>query len=434
MIATIIISGITFLGITLSILFFPHIKIKRVTIDTYWLIAILGAIILVTTTLCPIKEIGASWTSSTAVNPLKILILFFSMTVLSIYLDELGLFRFLASVAVNKAKGHQNVLFFILYFLVAILTIFTSNDIVILTFTPFICFFCKHAKIKALPYLIAEFAAANTWSMMFIIGNPTNIYLATSAGINFIGYLKVMLVPTIVAGLTELLIIFLIFRKSLKEPLSEEEKEVVHIDSKLDLIIGVAHLFVCLVFLIISPYIGIEMWLVAAICAVSLLVISLIIRLMTKKNWIYLGDCFKRLPYQLIPFILSMSIIVIAINYQGIASKIGDFLNQGLVILNYGFSSYLLSNVINNIPMSILFSNIPTALSDGEYLRAIFASIIGSNIGAFLTPIGALAGIMFSNLLSKYEMKFTFLDFIKYGSIISVPVLAVSLLMLFLFI
>ena len=114
MIATIIISGITFLGITLSILFFPHIKIKRVTIDTYWLIAILGAIILVTTTLCPIKEIGASWTSSTAVNPLKILILFFSMTVLSIYLDELGLFRFLASVAVNKAKGHQNVLFFIL--------------------------------------------------------------------------------------------------------------------------------------------------------------------------------------------------------------------------------------------------------------------------------------------------------------------------------
>ena len=434
MVATIIISGITFLGITLSILLFPHIKIKNITIDTYWLIAILGAVILVATTLCPIQEIGASWTSSTAVNPLKILILFFSMTVLSIYLDELGLFRFLASLAVNKAKGHQNVLFFILYFLVAILTIFTSNDIVILTFTPFICFFCKHAKIKALPYLIAEFAAANTWSMMFIIGNPTNIYLATSAGINFIGYLKVMLVPTIIAGLAELLIIFLIFRKSLKEPLSEEEKEIVHIDSKLDLIIGSVHLLVCLVFLVISPYIGIEMWLVAAICAASLLLSSFIIRLITKKNWIYLGDCFKRLPYQLIPFILSMSVIVIAINYQGIASRIGDFLNQGPVILTYGVSSYLLSNVINNITMSILFSNVPTALSSGEYLRAIFASIIGSNIGAFLTPIGALAGIMFSNLLSKYEMKFTFLDFIKYGSIISVPVLAISLLSLFLFI
>ena len=430
MVATIIISGITFLGITLSILFFPHIKIKHITIDTYWLIALLGAIILVCTTLCPINEIGSSWTSKSAVNPIKILILFFSMTVLSIYLDELGLFKYLASVAVNKAKGHQYVLFFVLYFLVAILTIFTSNDIVILTFTPFICFFCKHANIKALPYLIAEFAAANTWSMMFIIGNPTNIYLATAAGITFIGYFKIMLIPTVIAGLTELLIIYLMFRKSLKEPLNNDEKVEVHIESKLDLIIGAAHLLVCLVFLVISPYIGFEMWLIALICAASLLTISLIIRIVTKREWIYLSDCFKRLPYQLIPFILSMSVIVITLNYQGIASKIGDFLNNGILILNYGASSYLLSNVINNIPMSILFSNIPTALTNGNYLKATFASIIGSNVGAFLTPIGALAGIMFSNLLSKHDMKFTFLDFIKYGSIVSVPVLVVSLISL----
>ena len=104
MIATIIICGITFLGITLSILFFPHIKIKHITIDTYWLIALLGAVILVAATLCPIDEITSSWTSKSAVNPIKILVLFFSMTVLSIYLDELGLFKFLASVAVNKAK------------------------------------------------------------------------------------------------------------------------------------------------------------------------------------------------------------------------------------------------------------------------------------------------------------------------------------------
>lgn len=59
--------------------------------------------------------------------------------------------------------------------MVAILTIFTSNDIVILTFTPFICYFSKNAKINPIPYLVAEFAAT-TYSMMLIIGNPTNIY------------------------------------------------------------------------------------------------------------------------------------------------------------------------------------------------------------------------------------------------------------------
>ena len=430
MIWTIIISSITFVGITLSILFFPHIRIKKVKLDTYWIIAIIGAILLVATTLCPIQEIGNSWISNSAVNPLKILILFFSMTVLSIYLDELGLFRFLASVAVNRAKGHQSILFFVLYFLVAILTIFTSNDIVILTFTPFICFFCKHAKIKALPYLIAEFVAANTWSMMLIIGNPTNIYLATSAGITFLGYIKVMLIPTIAAGFVELLIVYLLFRKQLKEPICNDEPEIVHVDSKVDLIIGVIHLLVCLVFLVISQYIKVEMWLISLICAGSLLLCSLVIRLIKKKEWFYLTDCFKRLPYQLIPFILSMSIIVIALNYQGIADKIGELLNHGVLILNYGASSFIFANIINNIPMSILFSNIPTALTNGEYLKAIFASIIGSNIGAFLTPIGALAGIMFSNLLNKYDMHFSFLDFIKYGAIVSIPVLTVSLVVL----
>ena len=429
MIATIIISSLTFIGITLSILFFPHIKIKSAKLDTYWIIALLGAVILTATTLCPIKEISSSWTSNTAVNPLKILVLFFSMTILSIYLDELGLFRFLAAFAVNKAKGKQYVLFFVLYILVSILTIFTSNDIVILTFTPFICFFCKHAKINPLPYLIAEFAAANTWSMMFIIGNPTNIYLATSAGITFVEYLKVMLLPTIAAGLVELLIIFILFFKKLQEPLNNTEVIKVHIDSPIDLVIASFHLLVCLIFLIISPYINVEMWLISAICALSLLVCSLIMRVVRKREWVYLGDCFKRLPYQLIPFVLSMSVIVITLNYQGVASKIGEFLNNGVTIINYGASSYLFSNIINNIPMSILFSNIPSP-TDPNYIKAIYASIVGSNIGAFLTPIGALAGIMFSNLLNKYEVKFSFLDFIKYGSVISIPVLATTLLIL----
>ena len=218
--------------------------------------AIVGALILVITTLCPLNEIKNSWTSSNAINPLKILVLFFSMTILSIFLDEVGLFRFLASLAVKHAKNSQVTLFFLLYFLVAFLTVFTSNDIVILTFTPFICFFCKRTKISPLPFLIAEFTAANTWSMMFVIGNPTNIYLATSAGITFIDYFKVMAIPTLCAGIVETLIIYLVFHKKLKQPLEVEETEGVKIESKFDLFGGVAHLLICLIFLIISSYIN----------------------------------------------------------------------------------------------------------------------------------------------------------------------------------
>lgn len=426
MITTIIVSSITFILVTLSILFFPKIKVGRFHISTYWVVSLLGALILLTFQLAPIKEVFKQLTSNNSINPLKIIILFFSMTILSIYLDEVGLFRYLANVAANKAKNNQLALFTIFYLLTATLTIFTSNDIVILTFTPFICFFCKNSKINPIPYLVAEFSAANTWSLMLIIGNPTNIYLATSNGISFFEYFKIMAIPTLCAGLIEYIVLLLIFNKKLKVPLAIEN-ESYQIDNKVALAIGLIHLSTCLVFLIISSYISIEMWIISLSCASSLFVCTTIMCLLTKKNWHYITGSVKKLPYSLIPFFLSMFVIVVALNYQGISDKLANALSHTSTVWTYGFSSFFVSNLINNIPMSILYSNMCSNKA------AVYASIVGSNIGAFLTPTGALAGIMFTNLVNEHDTKYTFVDFIKYGLLTSLPIICVSLLTLTLY-
>lgn len=426
MIPTIIISSITFVLVTLSILFFPRIRIGKIQLSTFWIISLVGASLLLIFQLVPIKEVYSELTSNTAINPIKIIILFFSMTILSIFLDEVGLFKYLANVAARKAKNNQYVLFTIFYLLVATLTIFTSNDIVILTFTPFICFFCKNSKINPIPYLVAEFSAANTWSLMLIIGNPTNIYLATSAGIGFFDYFKMMSIPTICAGLIEYGVLFLIFNRRLRTPL-EITNEEYHIENKFALVIGILHLAVCLVFLIISSYLNIEMWLVALIAALSLISFALIMCLITRKNWNYFTGIFKKLPYALIPFFLSMFVVVVALNYQGISEKIAELLSHTNAVWTYGFSGLIVSNLINNIPMSILYSNMCTTKA------AVYASIVGSNIGAFLTPTGALAGIMFVNLLNKHDVKFTFVDFLKNGAIVAIPTITSALFILFLF-
>ena len=127
MIPTIIISSITFISVTLSILFFPKIKIGKFCVSTYWLIALTGAIILLATGLAPIGEVWSQLTTNSTINPIKIIILFFSMTCLSIFLDEVGLFKFLANFAAKKAKNNQFALFTIFYVLTATLTIFTST-------------------------------------------------------------------------------------------------------------------------------------------------------------------------------------------------------------------------------------------------------------------------------------------------------------------
>ena len=428
MIACIIISICCFLLITLSIIFFPKITIKNKTISLYWIIALLGAILLLVLGIVPFKHVSTALLNGSTINPIKILILFFSMTFLSIFLDELGLFKHLALVALKRAKNKQISIFLAIYVFSSIVTIFTSNDIVILTLTPFICMFCKAANMNPIPYLIGEFAAANTYSMILIIGNPTNIYLATSANITFLAYLKVMVLPTIVAGLIEFGLILLLFRKAFKVPIEKSDEEY-NIDSKLDLTIGLIVLISCLVFLIISNYLNLGMWLIALIAA-GLLITYLIIKGIIKHDFKNFLNTLKRLPYQLIPFILSMFVIVSSLEYHGFTKELSNILSGRGYLFKVGISSYLASNVINNIPMSMMYSLITANYSGVMYLKATYASIIGSNIGAFLTPIGALAGIMFTDLINKYDVKFTFLTFIKYGFIISIVVLLASLTIL----
>lgn len=429
MIYTLVVAIITCITLILSILLFPKIRIKNIEIGTYWVVCLIGAILMVVFKQITFPHIIESLMVDSKVNPIKILILFFSMTLLSIFLDEVGFFKYLATKASKLAKSNQKVLFLVLYSLVSLLTIFTSNDIVILTFTPFICYFCKNAKIDPIPYLVGEFAGANTWSMMLIIGNPTNIYLATVSNINFIEYFKVMAIPTITSGIIEIIIIYILFRKRLSKQMNLDIEEV-KINDRFDLIVGLVHLGLCMVFLIVSSYIKLDMWLISLMFAISLIMWITISTIIRKKKLISLINTIKRLPWELIPFVISMFIIVSSLNNNGISNLISNFLGDKRVVFNYGLTSFLVCNLINNIPMSVLYSTIPHMSNSLLTTEAIYSTIIGSNIGAFLTPIGALAGIMFTNLLTKYNVKYGFKSFVKYGVIIAIPTIVTALISL----
>lgn len=428
MIKTLIIFISTCVLLICSILFFPKVKLFKRSINTYWIVSLLGALFIIIFNCVSFENIIDVLFSTSSLNPLKILILFFSMTFLSIFLDEVGFFKYVASVLINKTKSNQIRLFVSIYLIVSLLTVFTSNDIVILTFTPFICYFAKNAKINPIPYLVSEFAAANTWSMMLIIGNPTNIYLATSADISFIDYLKIMFVPTVASGAFQLFLMLFIFRKSLSVKIDISSVEE-HIHGKLDLFFGLSHLIVCLLFLVASSYLKIAMWLVCVVCAFSLIICIFASHLLRHQKIKVVFKTLRRLPYELIAFVISMFVIVLSLNEQGITNEISDLLGDSNIILKYGAVSFISSNLINNIPMSVLFSTIPS-FSGIDYLKAIYSIIIGSNVGAFLSPIGALAGIMFTDLVSRQNIKFSFSEFIKYGCLISLPTLSIALLFL----
>ena len=80
-----------------------------------------------------------------------------------------------------------------------------------------------------------------------------------------------------------------------------------------------------------------------------------------------------------------------------------------LTLLVVGGGSTAAANLLNNQPMTILATRVLLAPrfaaalgDDGRLLRGSrYALIIGSNVGACFTPIGALAGIMWQSLLAR---------------------------------
>ena len=420
---SIVIAAATCLAMIAAVLFFPKVNIGRISLSSYWVVTVVGATLLLLLDAVDIGTVGASLVADTAINPLKILVLFISMTVLSIFLDEIGFFRYLASVTLRKAGHSQMRLFLILYITVSVLTVFTSNDIIILSFTPFICYFAKNAHVSPIPYLAAEFVAANTWSMELIIGNPTNIYLVTAAGGNFISYVAIMMIPTLVSGLVAFLCLYLLFRKKLSKPM-EATPEDVKIEDRFSLIVGLAHLGVCTLLLAIGSYIGLDMWLVSLVSALSLLTITVILSVIRKEAPIHTKACLKRAPWELIPFVLSMFVVVEALHINGVTDFIYGMLSGSASVWTYGITSFLSANLINNIPMSVLYSSI---LSGGATEAAVYATVVGSNLGACLTPIGALAGVMWSSILKEHHLKFSYADFLKIGTTVAVPSLIAAL-------
>ncbi len=426
MVLPLIIIGLTLIIMQLCVIFDWKIKFKNITINWYWVVCFIGAIVCISCRFIKTESLKNVFVTQNGMNPMQILIIFISCSSLSVLLDKIGFFDYIAQVALNKSKSSQTKIFFTFNVIIALLTIFTSNDIIILTFTPFICYFTKHAKIDPTPYLVSEFVSANAWSMFFYIDNPTNIYLCSLHGISFLGFTIKMFLPATVAGLFAMFLTYFIFRKRLKLPI-DIETQTPPKQNKFLLTIGLVGLFSMIIFMVIGPYLGLDIWYIPLICALITYLTTFVYLIIKKEKLTIIWQSFKDLPYSLIPFLISMAILVATLTDVGAIQSIGNAL-KGQNMFVIGYLAFLAGNIVNNIPMTMLFTGILGTFSASTNI--VFSVVIASNICAFLTPVGSLAGIMFMTILKENDIKFSVKQFIGYGILTSIPVMTVSMLML----
>ncbi len=137
----------------------------------------------------------------------------------------------------------------------------------------------------------------------------------------------------------------------------------------------------------------------------------------------------------MLPFALGMFVLVEGMAVTGLIDLFAAGLaktaqNPVAGLFSFSFISSVASNVLNNQPMSILFTrilandNFKNAVSTEAMTESMFGLIMGSNFGANITIIGALAGIMWRSIVENKGFKVSALKFTMYGLMVMPQVIA----------
>jgi arsenical pump membrane protein len=377
------------------------------------------------------------------IRPYSILILFMSLAYICRSLDLTGFFNYLALVAARSAGNSGRRLFIYFFALSSILTVFTSNDIVILTLTPIICYHAKNTNSNPVPYLIAQFFAANIWSMALYIGNPTNIIVAQAYQIRFLEYTTWMGLPTVVAGTACFGLLWLIFRKRISETVQAPAitPQTALTDSQ-GAIFGATCLGVCVVLLSISQWLPVQIWVIPFAIALVMLCRDIHVYYLSapKQARFAAGlPALRTLPWKIVPFLIGHFIMVENLSSSGWIGVFAGGLSRVFTrllpaTLGMGFLSACVSNLVNNQPMTILFTRIigdaSFAINGLTRTGSMFALIAGSNLGANLTFMGSLAGLMWVSICADKGVRITWREFTRYGLMVMPAVIALACLTL----
>ncbi|KAG1896168.1 uncharacterized protein F5891DRAFT_1130380 [Suillus fuscotomentosus] len=131
------------------------------------------------------------------VKPYNILILFFSLAYMAITLDITGILQSAAFWVSNKGGSNGWKLYTYFYIMLTLLSIMLGNDPVILSGTAFLVYYIKVAELNHISWLMSEFAAANTASMVLFVGNPTNVVICEGFNVNNAAFTAYTILPFI---------------------------------------------------------------------------------------------------------------------------------------------------------------------------------------------------------------------------------------------
>ena len=359
----------------------------------------------------------------------NVIFLLVSMMIIVHIASKSGMFTWLANEILKRTKGKPKLVLVALAIFTGVASAFLDNVTTVILVMPITFAACKLLDINPIPFLITEVFCSNIGGTATLIGDPPNIIIGSAAGFSFMDFVREL--TGIVAVIMIVVIAFLIFiyRKDLKS--SPEKMELVSkidnshsiTDMNLAIRAGVVLLLVILGF-ISHDLTHIPTFLIAMIGASVLLIFEKPAEVLVEVEW------------NTIFFFVGLFIIIGGLEASGGIALMAKWLlevTQGsqtatsMIIL---WASGILSGIIDNIPYTATMAPMIAAIEQTmghAYAHPLWWSLaLGACLGGNMTIIGAAANVIVSENAHKAGYPISFMQFLKYGIIVTMISLVLS--------
>ena len=349
-------------------------------------------------------------------------------------LSKTGLFQYIAIKAVKLARGYPARTMILLVMATAILSAFLDNVTTVLLVVPVTFIVASQMKVSPVPFIMAETLASNIGGTATLIGDPPNLIIGSTVGLNFMAFL-VNLAPFILLILLIYCAVLYFYYGRKMSVTVEQRARIMEMDESQSITdpgtlkkAGTIMLLTILGFLVHGVF-GIQPCVVAmtgaavclAVCRVN------VDQMLEKIEW---GTLF---------FFLGLFIIVAGADYAGVMAKVGSYLqftadwHPLAIILTLMWICGVAVAVINNVSFTAVavtiilgfLKTVPVFQGNVPLQHLLWWGVaLALCLGGNFTLYGAAANLVTAGLAQQSGHKVNFRIFAAYG----VPVTACALL------